>query len=139
MRSVFIGFMQLHRTIDVPSRSCTISCNDYIIIYTLPPHIHYGHVSIVVVFEFSDTDKDGSEETGVINVRVVQSVATAVPINLTITPTEYSDDFGFDVTDFDPNSPNIATRTYVCFLPLYYVRYLLKHLAHYQRVGRLSV
>ena len=94
----------------------TISCNEYIIIYTLPPHIHYGHVSIVVVFEFSDTDKDGSEETGVINVRVVQSVATAVPINLSITPTEYSDEFGFDVPDYDPNSPNIATRTYVCFL-----------------------
>ena len=75
-------------------------------------------------------DKDGSEESGVINVRVVQSVATAVPINLTITPTEYSDDFGFDVPDYDPNSPNIATRTYVCFLPLYYVRCLLRHLAH---------
>ena len=90
--------------------------NIYIIIYTLPPHIHYGHVSIVVVFEFSDTDKDGGEESGVINIRVVQSVATAVPINLSITPTEYSDDFGFDLPDFDPNSPNIATRTYVCFL-----------------------
>ena len=82
------------------------------------------------MFEFSDRDIDGPEKTGVINVRVVQSVATAVPITLTITPTEYSDEFGFDVPVFNPNSPNIATRTYVCFLPLYYVRCLLRHLAH---------
>ena len=65
------------------------------------------------MFEFNATDKNGSEKTGVINVRVVQSVATAVPITLTITPTEYSDDFGFDVPDYDPNCPNNATRMYV--------------------------
>ena len=95
-------------------------------IYTLPTHIHYVHVSIVVVFEFSDIDRDGREETGVITVRVIQSVETAVPITLTITPTEYSDDFGFDISEFDSNSPNIATRTYVCLLPLYFMRCLLR-------------
>ena len=74
--------------------------------------MRHSIIHTVVVFEFDDTDKDGGEETGVINVCVVQSVSTAVPINLTITPTEYSDDFGY-VLDFDPNSPNIATRTHV--------------------------
>lgn len=70
----------------------------------------------VVEFEFSDNNKSGIEGTGVINVHVVQSIATAVPITLTITPMEYSDYFGFDVPDFNPNSSNIATRMYLCFL-----------------------
>ena len=78
------------------------------------------------MFKFNDTEKDGREETGGINVRVVQSVETAVPINLTITPIEYSDDFGFDVSDFDPNSPNIATRTYVSICDVF-----LRHMALY--------
>ena len=95
-------------------------------LYSPPTHT----LSIVVAFEFDDRDKIGDEDAGAINVRVVQSVATAVPITLTITPTEYSDDFGHDVSEFDPNSPNIATRTYVCFLPLYYMKCLLRHLVH---------
>ena len=53
---------------------------------------------------------------------MIQSVATAVSINLTITPTEYSDDFGFDVPDFDPYTPYNATR-------MYYVSFFVRHVA----------
>lgn len=66
----------------------------------------------VVEFEFDDSDKNGCEGTGVINVRVLQSVATAIPITLKITPNEYSDHFGFDVPDSNPDSSSIATRMY---------------------------
>ena len=61
--------------------------------------------------------EEGREDSGVINVTVIQSVATAAPINLTITPTEYSPTFGY-IPPYDPATPNIATRMYATFLAL---------------------
>ena len=54
---------------------------------------------------------EGTEDSGVINVTVIQSIATATPINLTITPTELSPgDIPSDLPFED--SPNIAIGTY---------------------------
>ena len=65
------------------------------------------HTHTVVVFEFSDTEGLSTEATGIINVTVTHIVATATPINLTVTPTEYSEEFGFFVVPVDTN---IAAR-----------------------------
>ena len=59
--------------------------------------------------------EEGREDSGVIDVSVIQSIATAAPINLTITPTEYSPTFGY-ITPCDPATPNIATRMCATFL-----------------------
>ena len=90
-------------------------------------YVLFLHSPTVVEFEFNDSDKNGSEDTGVINVRVLQSVRTAIPITLTITPNEYSDRFGFDVPDSNLNSSNIATRMYMLhhtYVFMYYVKLL---------------
>ena len=65
----------------------------------------------VVTFGFINLREEGSEDSEVINVTIVQNIATAAPINLTITPTEYSPVFG-PIPPFDPASPNIAKRMY---------------------------
>ena len=66
----------------------------------------------VVTFEFIDTSAEGTEGSEVINVTITQSVATAAPITLTVTPTEYSPEFG-TIPPLDQASPNIATRMYM--------------------------
>ena len=63
----------------------------------------------VVVFEFSEDDHAASERDGFILVLVTHSPATAIPIDLTITPTEYDPSFGINIPPSDPNSPIIAT------------------------------
>jgi hypothetical protein len=63
----------------------------------------------VVTFGFLNVmGEEGREDSGVIDVSVIQSIATAAPINLTITPTEYSSTFGY-IPPYDPATPNIAT------------------------------
>ena len=64
----------------------------------------------VVVFEFFAQEFEGEEETEHIDVTITRSVATAAPMMLTLTPTEYDDSFGLPIPAFDPRSPNIATR-----------------------------
>ena len=59
--------------------------------------------------------EEGREDSGVIDVSVIRSVATAAPINLTITPTEYSSTFGY-IPPYDPATPNIATCMCATFL-----------------------
>ena len=63
-----------------------------------------------MVFEFFGREFEGEEETGQIDVIISRSVATAAPIMLTLTPTEYNASFGLSIDAFDPRSPNIATR-----------------------------
>ena len=63
-----------------------------------------------MVFEFSEDDYSQSESDGFIQVLVIHRPATAIPVNLTITPTEYDPSLGISIPPFDPNSPNIAAR-----------------------------
>ena len=60
------------------------------------------------MFEFFAQEFQGTEETGQINVTITRSIATAAPMMLTLTPTEYDDSFGLSIDPFDPRSPNIA-------------------------------
>ena len=64
----------------------------------------------VVVFEFFAQEFEGEEEMEQIDVTISRSIATAAPMMLTLTPTEYDDSFGLSISPFDPRSPNIATR-----------------------------
>ena len=86
----------------------------YVLIHsTLSLSLTHTLYCTVVTFQFINVmGEEGREDSCVIDVTVIQSVATAAPINLTITPTEYSPVFG-PIPQFDPTSPNIATRMYV--------------------------
>ena len=76
--------------------------------------VYIGSLNIpyaaVVVFDFFAQEFEGEEETGQIDVTITRSVATAAPMMLTLTPTEFDDSFGLSIDPFDPRSPNIATR-----------------------------
>ena len=61
------------------------------------------------MFEFFAQEFQGIEETGQIDVTITRSIATAAPMMLTLTPTEYDDSFGLPIPAFDLRSPNIAT------------------------------
>ena len=58
----------------------------------------------VVLFEFLGTNGTGKEGSGLINVTVTRNASTALPISLTITPTEYNN------ASFVNDSNSIAKR-----------------------------
>ena len=66
----------------------------------------------MVTFGFFESDNEGNEKDGVLNVSISRSVSTANDISLNFTTTEYDESFGFmdDVLPFNPDSPNLATR-----------------------------